>query len=934
MLRTHFMTEKLNDICNRTIEAGWLLALIVTPLWFNVFSYNSFELNKVTAVRSIALIMLLVWAIKGLGAWRNPFTHRRRQHIADASGVRIPISETDTPTNDANLSDRKTGYAMLPHRISANPLPFLALFWLMVYGFASTTSVAPHLSLWGSYHRLEGLYTTGSYLIIFFSICVLMRTWRQFERLITAVLLVSFPVALYGILQHIGLDPVDWNKDVSTRVSSTLGNPIFLAGFLAMTIPFTLYRLLTARNRTGRQQQLLIAGYLVLLAVQLSSIFFTRSRGPLIGLIAGVFVFVIILSAVRQKKDWTRFIVAVGIVVVLAGGLLIIPHSKTEFIRNLPYLDRMSQAFEGSGRVRLLIWRGAVQLILAEPKRTLIGYGPESMFVSFPPYYDPELRRLEGKTSFPDRSHNETFDTLITTGLLGGTIYLLFIIGLMYYGIKGLGLVRSTGQIRLFLLLCSGGGIGALVLAYIIDRSWLFSGIALPFGILIGIIIYLAGLGLSPARGREPDSTSQTNDLPPQHTLLVACFISAIVIHFVEIQFGIATASTRVLFWSSAGVISAVLYKLYYYSSAKNISGHRRYINPVEDSGTVKDYAKTDLPDHDIPLTAVSRSLRINFISGVAWRAVAIGFLSIGVVYVIITTNVNVVRADIYFKQAHSGFHEKGLYDKAIAYYYRAIDLQPSQDFYYLFLSKAQTEKAISETNPQEQADRFREAETTLAKAIDINPLEVDHKANMARLYSIRARYTNDPGDRSEYLQKAFLWYEQSVARNPGNILLWNEFGEINLQSGNISDAYEIFAYSLELDSQFSPTYLILGDLYMSQAQWSEAAWAYEQAVTYNDTSTTGRSKLGYIYAHLGRFEDAIQENNRVLDLKPDDHITHTNLAILHQYLGNTQTALLHSQTALRNAPQTDQPVLEHFISQLRNRSNGYTDEKINTPEN
>jgi tetratricopeptide (TPR) repeat protein len=927
------MTGKLNDICNRTIEAGWLLALIVTPLWFNVFSYNSFELNKVTAVRSIALIMLLVWAIKGLGAWRNPFTHRRRQHISDASGLRIPISETDTPTNDANLSDRKTGYAMLQHRISANPLPFLALLWLMVYGFASTTSVAPHLSLWGSYHRLEGFYTTGSYLIIFFSICALLRTWRQFERLITAVLLVSFPVALYGILQHFGLDPIDWNKDVSTRVSSTLGNPIFLAGFLAMTIPFTLYRLLTTRNRTGRQQKLLTAGYFVLLAVQLSCIFFTRSRGPLIGLIAGVFVFVIILSAVRQKKDWTRFIVAGGIVVFLAGGLLIIPHSKTEFIRNLPYLDRMSQVFEGSGRVRLLIWRGAVQLISAEPKRTLIGYGPETMFVSFPPYYDPELRRLEGKPSFPDRSHNETFDTLITTGLLGGTIYLLFFIGLMYYGMKGLGLVRSTGQIRLFLLLCSGGGIGALVLAYVIDQSWLFSGIALPLGILTGIIIYLTRLGFRPARGREPGTTAQTNGLQPQHTLLVACFISAIVIHFVEIQFGIATAATRIVFWSSAGGVSAVWYLLNNNSYAKTISAHKEAFSAGEGTETETNHAKTVVRDHDIPLSAVPRSYRVNFIYGIAWRTVVIGFLSIGVVYVIITTNVNVVRADMYFKQAHSGFHDKGLYDKAIAYYNRALDLQPLQDFYYLFLSKAQTENAIVETNPQERADRFREAESTLAKAIGINPLEVDHRANMARLYSIWARFTDDPGEKSEYLNQAFLWYERSVARSPGNILLWNEFGEINRQLGNISDAYEIFAYSLSLDSLYSPTYLILGDLYMSRAQWSEAAWAYEQAVTYNDTSTTGRSKLGYIYAHLGRFEDAIQENNRVLDLKPDDHITHTNLAILHQYLGNTQAALLHSQTALLNAPQTDQPVLEHFISQLRSQSNGYTDEKINTPE-
>ena len=59
MLRT-----KLDYWCEAIIEAGWLAALIVTPLFFNVFSSRVFEPDKISLVRTTALIMLLAWLIK------------------------------------------------------------------------------------------------------------------------------------------------------------------------------------------------------------------------------------------------------------------------------------------------------------------------------------------------------------------------------------------------------------------------------------------------------------------------------------------------------------------------------------------------------------------------------------------------------------------------------------------------------------------------------------------------------------------------------------------------------------------------------------------------------------------------------------------------------------------------------------------------------
>jgi hypothetical protein len=41
------------------------------------------------------------------------------------------------------------------------------------------------------------------------------------------------------------------------------------------------------------------------------------------------------------------------------------------------------------------------------------------MWVAFNRFYPPELAHYEARNASPDRSHNETFDSLVRTGLLG-----------------------------------------------------------------------------------------------------------------------------------------------------------------------------------------------------------------------------------------------------------------------------------------------------------------------------------------------------------------------------------------------------------------------------------------------------------------------------------------------------------------------------------
>ncbi len=120
---------------------GWLAAIVVVPLFFNIYSSRVFEPDKLTTLRSIAIMMALAWLVK----W---------------------FEERGNPLRDQKLTWR-------------TPLVIPTLILVVIYMISSALSVAPRTSLLGSYQRLQGTYTTFSYIVVFFMILQGMRTRAQ-----------------------------------------------------------------------------------------------------------------------------------------------------------------------------------------------------------------------------------------------------------------------------------------------------------------------------------------------------------------------------------------------------------------------------------------------------------------------------------------------------------------------------------------------------------------------------------------------------------------------------------------------------------------------------------------------------------------------------------------------------------------------------------
>ena len=66
------METKLSRWCDGLIEVGWLFAVIAVPLFFNIHSDRVFEPDKLTLMRSIAVVMGAAWLVKfvDLRQWR------------------------------------------------------------------------------------------------------------------------------------------------------------------------------------------------------------------------------------------------------------------------------------------------------------------------------------------------------------------------------------------------------------------------------------------------------------------------------------------------------------------------------------------------------------------------------------------------------------------------------------------------------------------------------------------------------------------------------------------------------------------------------------------------------------------------------------------------------------------------------------------------
>ena len=278
---------------NHLIELTWLTGLFMVPLVFNGRFWVSvnFTQPKQHIIHFTALIIIALWVFDiALGfAERKGFMPSRSEFKEWLISFKNPY---------------KLG-ALLFVLFALGHIISLALSPIPIVSFLARNTNDPG----------NEFYTQASGMVMFAAIFVKVVRREQVERILWVIAVTGSIAALYGLSQLIGFDPIGFSQQPGVveqgRVYSTFGNPIFLSAY--MLISFIPSVVLTFLLFKQGKFWLLPVG-LLFSALQLTMLFLTDSRGPVIGLVSGIFIMLLLVCLAgkdrwRQLTVWGAFVV-------------------------------------------------------------------------------------------------------------------------------------------------------------------------------------------------------------------------------------------------------------------------------------------------------------------------------------------------------------------------------------------------------------------------------------------------------------------------------------------------------------------------------------------------------------------------------------------------------------------------------------------------
>ncbi len=443
------------------------------------------------------------------------------------------------------------------HRITC---ALLAYFLVMIICSVPGVSVSPWSSWWGSFARMDGMFTQLHLLAYFFVLTQTLRTEREWLVLFTTSLFSGLLVGLSGMLQYLGLSFV-YRPILESRIMGATGNANNFA-FLMVLEFFIVLWFLSRRDRkeayafaakiwllnlilldlflVGWEVSALghgpgvlseglglipIAGFVLMLhvvsllwflnrsSVKAGSVFFSllaiwylfwayqsRTRFAVIGLVGSlvIFLFLYLFGGASGKM---KLLAAASIAFVLLVPSIVFLHRNSAWVQNQPTLARLTTISYAAAAPRLLAWKAGALGVMDRP---LLGWGPENYKSAFDLHFPPELFTAAVSEVWYDRAHNMIVETGTTTGLLGLAACSVFY-GLVFAALLGMWFGGRNAM--------QGIVVAGLLLAYLIQNQFSFDTINTN-GVVYLVLAYVAWLcGYErPAQESPPERQSA---LPP-----------------------------------------------------------------------------------------------------------------------------------------------------------------------------------------------------------------------------------------------------------------------------------------------------------------------------------------------------------------------------------------------------------------------------------
>lgn len=396
--------DKIIRFCDKVINILILGVIFLIPLYFNIFTYLSFEIDKIVLFRIIVELLLFLYL------------------------ARVFLSGQ--------------------FKLVVNKYFYLSIgFILLSQVLATIFSEHAYISFWGSYWRSLGLFT---YLHIFVLAYLVFVYWdnKKIKLVFWVISLAGFLSSVYALVQVFGFDFLQWQglaDNQHLRASSTLGQPNFLASYLLLVLPATFYLLFLVKNFYKR---IILS---IFLLFQFLALIFTYSRAGWIGLILALIIFIFFYFYKKNKKVFLSILILFTVGVGLLFYIGIAQRDYTELNEDVSVVGRvksLADFTQGSVGIRVLYYSAALDIIR---NNFIVGYGLDNQSYYFYKYYTPDYAIYEKINVYPDRAHNEIMDILITTGIIGLASWFFLFYALFY---QSKNFLNSQPNDKKILVLC------------------------------------------------------------------------------------------------------------------------------------------------------------------------------------------------------------------------------------------------------------------------------------------------------------------------------------------------------------------------------------------------------------------------------------------------------------------------------------------------
>ena len=486
---------KLLNFCNKVIEYSFYLIFFLVPLAFTSDTSELFEFNKLWVTFILTTVVGLAWFTK-MAIQRQVKVQRT---ILDIPILLFLASQIISTIFSIDRHISIWGYYSRFNGGLLSIISYIFLYYAFVSNFKNedkkTTSRfdgrKPLLFVGATLLFFAGMYLASllapvnltlpvSLLTVLVSFAVFMVAGpnNPVKRMLYSILSSALLVALWGLPSHFGYDPTCllfrgkldvscWTADFQpkVRIFSTLGQPDWMATYLAALIPVSLALFLKGLPEAFSKKATLVkkvlslkTAYLLFTILLYTDLLYTGSRSVIAASWLSLIIFVgwFFYSKIWPKWQKERFNLDFRFLLISLLGFLVItffagvpfaqfskftlPGLQSHFNKApAPKTTTTPSTFGGelggtdSGTIRLYVWEGALKIWQNNP---IFGTGVETFAYSYYKYR-PAGHNLTSEWKYLyNKAHNEYLNYLATTGIVGLATYLSIIGLFLFVGVK------------------------------------------------------------------------------------------------------------------------------------------------------------------------------------------------------------------------------------------------------------------------------------------------------------------------------------------------------------------------------------------------------------------------------------------------------------------------------------------------------------------